>query len=249
MRVPPSVLKPYSVPTLSDYRPRGPPREPNAPPHREATSIEVLAAIFERTSLSPPPPRRARPWGSSCPAPARRTRAHSGATSGPAGTPRRPAPAGRQPPRFPDRQPRRPPRVPRMAQFPIVRGSAQKRPFWDADSPRVMPETACKSKSWKWWPGTESNHRHADFQSNGEPGSVRVRRRLERDFPWADRTAPRDRAYPEPCGARADRTPARGPCGSTGLAPSRPSGDRTAHAERGPRSPALSPLATPILAV
>ena len=27
-------------------------------------------------------------------------------------------------------------------------------------SPRVMPGTRCNSKSRKWWPGTESNHRH-----------------------------------------------------------------------------------------
>jgi hypothetical protein len=38
-------------------------------------------------------------------------------------------PAGRQLPRFPDRQPRRSPRGARTAQFPIVRRSAQKRPF------------------------------------------------------------------------------------------------------------------------
>jgi hypothetical protein len=37
--------------------------------------------------------------------------------------PRRPTPAGRQPPRFPDRQPRRSPRGHRMARFPIVRWS------------------------------------------------------------------------------------------------------------------------------
>ena len=37
------------------------------------------------------------------------------------------------------------------------------------DSPRVMPETSCNSWSWKWWPGTESNHRHADFQSAALP--------------------------------------------------------------------------------
>jgi hypothetical protein len=37
------------------------------------------------------------------------------------------------------------------------------------DSPRVIPKTRCKSKTWKWWPGTESNHRHADFQSAALP--------------------------------------------------------------------------------
>jgi len=37
----------------------------------------------ERYSLAPPPPRHSAPWGSSCPAPARRTRAHSGAEARP----------------------------------------------------------------------------------------------------------------------------------------------------------------------
>ena len=37
-----------------------------------------------------------------------------------------------------------------------------------ADGPRVMPETRCVSKNWGWWPGAESNHRHADFQSRAE---------------------------------------------------------------------------------
>jgi len=53
----------------------------------------------------------------------------------------------------------------------------------------VIPAIACNSRSWKWWPGTESNHRHADFQYDGEPGSARASRRQGRVFAWADRTA------------------------------------------------------------
>jgi hypothetical protein len=52
--------------------------------------------------------------------------------------------------------------------------------------------------SWKWWPGAESNHRAADFQYDGEPGSVAPSRRPGRVFCSADRTAPPDRTYPEP---------------------------------------------------
>ena len=148
-----------------------------------------------RASLSPPPPRRAHPWGAIMPRP---RAPHPRPLRGNVG-PRRATPptrpAGRQPRQVP-RPPSPPPAPgPRSAQFPIVRGSA---PSGQMDSPRVMPETACNSWSWKWWPGTESNHRHADFQSNGEPGSVRVSRRPGTSFRLADRTALTDRAHAEP---------------------------------------------------
>jgi len=55
------------------------------------------------------------------------------------------------------------------------------------------------------------NHRHADFQHNGEAGSVRASRRPGRDFSLADRTAPRDRTFSEPRTERVQRGPARPP--------------------------------------
>jgi hypothetical protein len=62
----------------------------------------------------------------------------------------------------------------------------------------------------------ESNHRHADFLRR-RPGSARPSRRTGRGRKVADRTVPPDRAHRTPR-APADRTAARGPCGSTGWA-------------------------------
>jgi len=94
--------------------------------------------------------------------------------------------------------------------------------------PRVMPGTRSKSSSWKWWPGTESNHRHADFQHSGEPGSVRVRRRRGTKFRRADRTARADRAYAEP--QTRGLTERRGKLKKrNGGGASRPNEDRTAY--------------------
>ena len=109
-----------------------------------------------------------------------------------------------------------------------------------ADSPRVMPETRCVSKNWEWWPGAESNHRHADFQYDGVPGSARPSRRTRSDFLLADRTAPPDRTYPEPEARKPDPRPA-GPIRFNGLRASRPNFFRTGRRRPHPvRPPVLN---------
>ncbi len=127
------------------------------------------------------------------------------------------------------------------------------------DSPRVIPGTHCNSSSWKWWPGTDrfakrirtaqlpegrgsaqadpsqSNHRHADFQYGGEPGSARASRRPGRGF--SEPTEP-------PC--PTEPIPSRNGESRTNQAVSRRSARASGHrdrtvselrAERGPAGP------------
>ena len=77
------------------------------------------------------------------------------------------------------------------------------------------------------------NHQHADFQSNGEPGSVRVSRRPRTAFLRADRTDLADRAHAEPELRNSDRTRG-GPIRFNGLRASRANSFRTG-SRTGPR--------------
>ena len=61
------------------------------------------------------------------------------------------------------------------------------------DSPRVIPGTRFKSSSWKWWPGTESNHRHAfeDLKITKENPDARIGVTSETyDLHWIEGAAP-----------------------------------------------------------
>ena len=71
---------------------------------------------------------------------------------------------------------------------------------------RAIPGTRFKSESWKCWPGTESNQRHADFQYGGDPGSARAGRRPGTSFRRADRAySEREPETPADFGSRPMR--------------------------------------------
>ena len=125
-------------------------------------------------------------------------------------------------------EPRRAPRTLASSIDPISRTPMVGRfsPPAATDSPRVMPETRCASKNWEWWPGAESNHRHADFQYDVEPSSASLSRRTGTRFPLGDRTALPDRAYPEPEPLRRGSR-ARSSMPLNGLRASRPNLFRT----------------------
>jgi len=82
----------------------------------------------------------------------------------------------------------------------------------------------------------ESNHRHADFQYGGEARPARGSRRSGRDFCFADRTAPPDRAHPEPEAWKPALFLER-PNAVNGLGASRPNRFRTARRTGPSRGP------------
>ena len=106
------------------------------------------------------------------------------------------------------------------------------------DGPRVIPEKPCDSKSWKWWPGSESNQRHADFRYDGEPGSARARRRNTRARRHTDRIRSEPRGAAPNCLERVSGV-ARAEAAACALPPSSAPG--RAHDARPTRGLAATP--------
>jgi len=87
-----------------------------------------------------------------------------------------------------------------------------------------------------WWPGAESNCRHADFQYRGEVHGAPPSRRPGRVFPGADRTALPDRADSEPSRPNYRPNRGRGACGSRGCGGPDRTGAELGHAKREARA-------------
>jgi len=114
---------------------------------------------------------------------------------------------------------------------PIVRGSAIDGHGWSAGDTRNRMQII----ELEMVARTESNHRHADFQYSGEPGSARLSRRNASDF----RPATEPPSRPSPCRTlpgRPTEPPARRPCGH-GVSPIATERDRTERHPVGPPQP------------
>jgi hypothetical protein len=72
------------------------------------------------------------------------------------------------------------------------------------DSPRVVPETPFQSKTWEWWPGTESNHRTRGFSVRRSPrfGATKPKKLEEFAAGPTEPPRPTDRAPAEPRAGR-----------------------------------------------
>jgi len=88
----------------------------------------------------------------------------------------------------------------------------------------------------EWWPGAESNRRHADFQYKGGVPGAPGSRRPGRGFRRPDRTALPDRADSEPLRPNSGPNRRRGPCVSRGCRGADRTGAELGHAKREARA-------------